>query len=147
MRLLIATDSFPPKCGGSGWSTYELARGLRSRGHRVRVVKASSGVRGSERTTTFDGFEVIDYRAFAPPVPGVRNYFKNERLYRGLAKRLGGLIADEKIDIVHGQHVLSCVPAVEAAKRARVPAVCTIRDYWPVCYRSDLIHSARGREL
>jgi glycosyltransferase involved in cell wall biosynthesis len=147
MNVLLVTDSFPPNCGGSGWSTYELARGLRGRGHRVRVVKASAGTRGAERTQTFDGFEVIDYRAFAPPVPGVRNYFKNERLYRRLGKRLERLIADEQIEIVHGQHVLSCVPAVEAAKRAGIPAVCTIRDYWPVCYRSDLIHSARGREL
>ena len=30
MRLLIATDVFPPICGGSGWSAYELARGLRA---------------------------------------------------------------------------------------------------------------------
>jgi glycogen(starch) synthase len=33
MRIVLATDAFPPVCGGSGWSTYELARGLRSRGH------------------------------------------------------------------------------------------------------------------
>ena len=31
MRILIPTDAFPPVCGGSGWSTYELARGLRAR--------------------------------------------------------------------------------------------------------------------
>ena len=23
MKVLIATDAFPPVCGGSGWSTYE----------------------------------------------------------------------------------------------------------------------------
>jgi len=43
MKILIPTDAFPPICGGSGWSTYELARGLRCpheprRGvHRVRA--------------------------------------------------------------------------------------------------------------
>ena len=52
MNLLLVTDSFPPQCGGSGWSTYELARGLRSRGHRVRVVKAAAGARGVERRET-----------------------------------------------------------------------------------------------
>jgi glycosyltransferase involved in cell wall biosynthesis len=42
---------------------------------------------------------------------------------------------------------MSCVPSVEAAKQTRIPSVCTVRDYWPVCYRSDLIHSERGLEL
>lgn len=147
MHVLLVTDSFPPTCGGSGWSTYELARGLRDRGHSVLVVKVAAAKRGSERETTYDGVRLIEYRAFAPPLPGVRNYFKNERLYRILGKRLQRLIAKERIDVIHGQHVLSCVPAVEAARRAGIPSVCTVRDYWPVCYRSDLIHSRRGLEL
>jgi glycosyltransferase involved in cell wall biosynthesis len=48
---------------------------------------------------------------------------------------------------VHGQHVLTCVPSVEAARRADVPVVCTVRDYWPVCYWSDLIHTKDGLAL
>ena len=32
MNILIATDAFPPVCGGSGWSTFELARALRATG-------------------------------------------------------------------------------------------------------------------
>src|SRR5438034_1138042 len=34
MRILIATDVFPPRCGGSGWSAYYLARG----GRRLAAV-------------------------------------------------------------------------------------------------------------
>ena len=147
MTVLLVTDSFPPKCGGSGWSTYELARGLRERGHSVLVVKVAARGRGWERETTYDDFRVIEYCTFAPPIPAVRNYLKNERLYRKLRKRLRRLIADERIELVHGQHVMSCVPAVEAAQRAGIPSICTVRDYWPVCYRSDLIHTPRGREL
>jgi glycosyltransferase involved in cell wall biosynthesis len=147
MRILITTDAFPPNSGGSGWSTYELARGLRSREHAVLVVRVSTAMRGSTAESTYDGFRVIDFRAFAPELPGVRNYFKNERLYRKLAKYLTRLISAEKIDVVHGQHVLSCVPSVEAAKRAGIASVCTVRDYWPVCYRSDLIHSPAGQAL
>ena len=147
MNILLVTDSFPPVCGGSGWSTYELARGLRDRGHQVLVLKVSAAARGVEFERQFDGFRVIDYRTFAPPVPGLRNYLKNERLYRRLTKRLVQLVADARIDVIHGQHVLSCPPAVAAGKEARIASVCTVRDYWPVCYRSDLIHSARGREL
>lgn len=147
MTILLATDSFPPHCGGSGWSTYELARGLRDRGHPVLVVKVSTGARGFERETTYDGFRVLEFCAFAPGIPGIRNYLKNERLYRKLSKYLTNVIEQKKIDVVHGQHVLSCVPAVEAAMRCGIASVCTVRDYWPVCYRSDLIHTPAGLAL
>jgi glycosyltransferase involved in cell wall biosynthesis len=36
---------------------------------------------------------------------------------------------------------MTCIPAVDAAHRSGIPAVCTVRDYWPVCYWSDLIHT------
>lgn len=141
MNVLLVTDSFPPRCGGSGWSTYELARGLRDRGHRVLVVKVVAAARGGEHESSYDHLRVLEYRTFAPNVPGLRSYLKNERLYRHLRRRLERLIAGERIDIIHGQHVMSSVPAVEAARRASIPSVCTVRDYWPVCYRSDLIHT------
>ena len=147
MNILLPTDSFPPNCGGSGWSTYELARGLTERGHDVLVVKVSAGAGGAEREGAYEGIRVIEYHAYAPAIPGVRNWFKNERLYPRLASRLQALIAANDIDLVHGQHVLSAPPAVTAARRQGIPSVVTVRDYWPVCYRSDLLHTAEGRAL
>lgn len=141
LRILLATDSFPPRCGGSGWSTYELARGLRERGHDVRVLKVVAGEEVGERTREYAGFPVLEFHAYAPPIPGLRNYFKNERLYPRLAARIEALVKDEGIQVVHGQHVLSAPPSVMAARRTGVPSVVTVRDYWPVCYRSDLLHS------
>ena len=38
LRILVVTDAFPPVCGGSGWSTWELTHGLVSRGHHVEVL-------------------------------------------------------------------------------------------------------------
>ena len=40
VRILLVTDSFPPNCGGSGWSTYELARGSARAGTRDRRSSA-----------------------------------------------------------------------------------------------------------
>ncbi len=147
MRILLATDAFPPICGGSGWSTYELARGLRAQGHDVWIVQPRSGASRGTRTRVYDDFEVTEFGAPAPPVPYLRNYFKNEKLYADLADFLTGLIARERIDIVHGQHVMTSIPAIRAAHRASIPAVCTVRDYWPVCYWSDLIHTSNGMAL
>jgi glycosyltransferase involved in cell wall biosynthesis len=141
MRVLIVTDAFPPVCGGSGWSTYELARGLRRIGHAVVVVQARPGTAETVRETAYDEFRVLEFGTAAPALPYLRNYFKNERLYARLTHFLTPLIPREQIDIVHGQHVMTCLPSIEAAHHAGVPVVCTVRDYWPVCYWSDLIHT------
>ena len=138
MKILLPTDSFPPNCGGSGWSTYELARGLRARGHEVLVVQPRPGqMRATGRE--YDGFEVEEVAAPAPPIPYVRNYFKNERLWQQLQDVLSDRIARQSCDIVHAQHVLTTVPAIRAARTRATPVVATVRDYWPVCYWSTLI--------
>ena len=135
MRILIATDAFPPVSGGSGWSTYELARGLRARGHELVIVQPHAG----DARSAYDGFEVVGFRVSAPPVPFVRNYFRNELLYRRLGAFLARLIRDRRIDLIHAQHELTGPASVRAAISAGVPSVCTVRDYWPVCYWSDLV--------
>ena len=146
MRILLATDVFPPICGGSGWSTYELARGLRNLGHNVRVVRTQ--IDGDSLTSSeYDGLEVHSFPVKAPGVPFVQNYFKNERMYPQLARFLETLIRDERIDLAHAQHVLTGPPTVEAATRADVPSVCTVRDYWPVCYWGDLIYDVDSTDL
>jgi glycogen synthase len=140
MHVLLVTDAFPPICGGSGWSTYELARGLRRAGHDITIVRPRPGQPTGETRTTFEDFTVREVGSYAPGLPFVRNYFKNERLQRTLGAYLEPLIRDERIDIVHGQHLLSAPGAIRAARRMHVPVVVTVRDYWPVCYWSDLIH-------
>jgi glycogen(starch) synthase len=147
LNVLIATDAFPPVCGGSGWSSYELARGLRELGHAITIVQPRPGQRRGVRESEYDGLRILGFGAPAPDIPYVRNYFKNERLYDELTDFLAGLIARDKIDVVHGQHVLTGVPSIQAARRASVPSVCTVRDYWPVCYWSDLIHTRDGAAL
>jgi len=138
MKVLIATDSFPPNCGGSGWSTFELARALRARGHDVSVVQPQPGRPDGARE--YDHFQVREVGVFAPAIPFARNYFKNERLYARLAAVLANAIEETGADVIHGQHVMTVPPSVAAGMIAGVPSIATVRDYWPVCYWSDLIH-------
>ncbi|MGH9411601.1 MAG: glycosyltransferase, partial [Vicinamibacterales bacterium] len=146
MKILIATDAFPPVCGGSGWSTYELARGLRARGHDVRIVQPAPGAAGGVTDRDYDGFGVRRFGFAAPDVPFVRNYFKSERLTRSLAAFLASVIRSEQVDIVHAQHVMTTLPAIAAARTTGIPVVATARDYWPVCYWSDLLPTRDGLE-
>jgi glycosyltransferase involved in cell wall biosynthesis len=139
LRILLVTDSFPPLCGGSGWSTWELARGLIARGHHVEVVKVDARSRSGVFERTYEGIRVTQFCRHSTDVPVVRNFVKNERLWADLAGYLRTRLDSGRFDIVHGQHVMSTVPSIRAAQAAGVPVVATIRDYWPVCYWSDLI--------
>lgn len=147
MKILIPTDAFPPVCGGSGWSTYELARGLRSRGRQVTLVQPRPGETPGVREIDYDGFRVRQFGTPAPNIPYVRNYYKSEKLTRSLASYLVALLRDDPHDIIHPQHVLTTMAGVEAGRVAGVPVVATVRDYWPVCYWSDLLHTSTGLAL
>jgi len=148
-HVLLVTDAFPPVSGGSGWSTYELARGLRAYGARVTVLRPRPGTPAGLRVVSdaFDRFDVHELGGPSPPIPFVRNYVKNERLARRLAPVVRDLVRERAIDIVHGQHLLSIPGAIAGAHAAGVPVVATIRDYWPVCYWSDLIHDRSSATL
>ncbi|MEZ5316041.1 MAG: glycosyltransferase family 4 protein [Vicinamibacterales bacterium] len=145
LRILITTDSFPPRCGGSGWSTWELARGLQTAGHHVEVVKVEvvtgeSGPAPGIHEGEYGGLPVTIFRGRAPDIPVLRNVLKNERLWSQLSSRLlHDRLRTRPVDVVHAQHVMTTVPSIRAAAVAGVPVVATVRDYWPVCYWSDLI--------
>jgi glycogen synthase len=150
MKILIATDAFPPVCGGSGWSTYELARGLRARGHTVDIVQPGpqpSAVMSPATVASYDGFSVTEFRFRASTLPFARNYHKSERLTVELSRYLAQRVRQGRHDLVHAQHVMTVPPAIAAARAAGVPVIATVRDYWPVCYWSDLLHTRSGLTL
>lgn len=147
LRVIIVTDSFPPLCGGSGWSTWELVRGLLARGNHVEVVKVDARSRSGVFERPYEGVRVTQFCRQSTKVPVVRNFVKNERLWGALTEYLGSRLAGGAFDVVHAQHVMSTVPAIRAAGLSGTPVVATVRDYWPVCYWSDLIYDPEGRSL
>ena len=128
MKILIPTDAFPPVCGGSGWSTCELARGLRARGHDVTIVRPRPGTAAGVREADYDGFRVVEFGAPAPDIPFARNYYKSEKLTRSLGGYLATLLRNSRYDIVHAQHVMTTVAAIDAAQAAGIPVVAPAVD-------------------
>jgi glycosyltransferase involved in cell wall biosynthesis len=147
VKILIPTDSFPPVCGGSGWSTHALAAGLRARGHDIAIVRPVQRATADLTESSYDGFVVTEFGFHAPNVPYLRNYFKSERLYARLTDYLAQRLRSEHFNLVHAQHVMTTLPAIAAAAQSGVPSVATVRDYWPVCYWSDLIHTRQDEVL
>lgn len=133
MRVLIVTDAFPPRCGGSGWSTFHLVRALAARGHVVRVVKPQAGLRGV-RVRRYEDVPVTDFGYVLHDIPYLRNFEREERLSR----RLGAFLAEElgraPADVVHAQHLVSALPSIAASRDRHVPVVVSVRDHWPTCY-------------
>jgi glycogen(starch) synthase len=133
MRLLIVSDAFPPGCGGSGWSTFHLVKALARAGHEVRVIVSSPGLAGM-RTRRYEDVEVGDFGFAFRDIPYVRSVLREQLLAQRLGKFLAREIRTQAIDLVHAQHLLSVRPSIAAARAVGVPAVVTVRDYWPTCY-------------
>src|SRR5688572_3239069 len=146
-RILLVTDSFPPGSGGSGWSTFELARHLHARGHVVSVIHVKPGDEHGIHQATYEGIPVTQFQRRVPNVPVVRNVLKNERMWAELTRYLVTTLAASPVDIIHAQHVMTTVAAIRAGQRSGVPVIATVRDYWPVCYWSDLIVSPSAPAL
>ena len=134
LTIILATDVFPPRCGGSGWSTYHLAAALRARGHRVIVARPRDG-QADTRLVEYDDLPVyeVGIGTFGLNLPLVRGIVRQERFWPRFARFLAELARRENAQIIHGQHLLSIPAAVAAGRAVDVATVATVRDYWPTC--------------
>ncbi len=134
LTILLATDVFPPRCGGSGWSTYHLARALRARGHRAIVARPREGLSGSQ-LAEYDGLPVheLGFSARGGSLPFVRGINRQERFWPRFARFLADLARAEGVELIHGQHLISIPAAVAAGAKLGLPTIATVRDYWPTC--------------
>lgn len=135
MNILIATDVFPPKSGGSGWSTFHLARALQQRGHRVEITLPKQGIQATH-SRVYEGLNVVEVGYTATNVPGLRALERT----RALEATWSAYLAERgrAFDLIHAQHILSIGAAVAAKKISHVPVVSTVREYWAVCLYGTL---------
>ncbi len=134
LNIAIVSDVFPPKSGGSGWSSFYLAKALQERGNNLQVVLPKEGSEFGQATRDYEGLPVTEFIYPASHIPFVRNYTRNERLYPRFANWLENFFLKNSIQVAHGQHYLTIPPTVIAAKRSGAVSLGTVRDYWPVCY-------------
>src|SRR5919201_6198060 len=126
LRVMLITDVFPPGSGGSGWSTYYLAKALKERGHSVRVMRPRLGervARPSRRVVEYGGLMIEEI--LVPESPrwasrlGVGKALSETAARRALSRRAYTAAHVLNLDVLHGQHSISAVAASSAARRAR----------------------------
>ncbi len=133
MKVILVTESYPPKAGGSGWSCHQLAKSLRDAGHGVHVVYL--GRHNAEYK--FQDVPVIEIEGSAVKVPGLRLVFQELVDAVRLANLLSKMPSLAGGDIVHAQHRITTLAVAKLPPEAR-GKISTVRDYWPICDTGQL---------
>jgi glycosyltransferase involved in cell wall biosynthesis len=118
LKLILASEVYPPRAGGAGWSARALALALRAAGHQVSVVTTSPG------PSDLDG------------VP-VERLVVRGRKRLAVPRAFAAALAGRGGAVVHAQHSLSALGSLAGESPERVAV--TVRDHWPVCFWSTRI--------
>lgn len=120
LRVLIATDTYPPDVNGAGYFTHRLAEGLARRGHRVHVLCPSD--RG-EPYATVNG-AVTEHRLRSGPIPFQPSMRAAVPL--GMGGHIDRLLRRLDPDVVHAQsHFPLSRTAMRRARVAGIPVMLT----------------------
>jgi glycosyltransferase involved in cell wall biosynthesis len=140
MRILIATDHFPPFIGGAHRQAQLIARAMVERGHEVTVTTPWHG--GLPLSENDQGVAVRRVRQLRTAIPAlVRDErqrhqppFPDPVTVAGLRK----LIAEFEPEIIHAYGWLAFSVAI-ALGRKRIPMLVSARDYGYFCATRTLL--------
>lgn len=135
MRILIPSHTFLPASPyGAELYAYYLGLELTSLGHSVHVLFTERGLAHPERRM-LDGLACT-----AIPLPSGSGPARVDAASPAATIAFGDLLESFRPDIVHFNHLLHLSPELpERAKRAGVPVVFTLHDFWMRCPRVKLL--------
>lgn len=144
MRILIATDHFPPYIGGAHRQAQLLARSMAERGHEIVVVTPWHG--GLPTVEQGEGFEIHRVRNLRTALrflvrPGTQRHqppFPDPVTVLSLRR----LIADFEPELIHAYGWLAFSVAVALGRR-RVPLLVSGRDYGYFCATRTLLQKGQ----
>lgn len=144
MRVLIATDHYPPFIGGAHRQARLLASGMAARGHEVAVATPWHGGRHiveregdvvvhriRQLRTAIPGLIYDDVQRHQPPFP--------DPVTIGTMRRVISLVQPE---LIHAYGWLAFSVAV-ALGRKRIPMLLSARDYGYFCANRTLLRHGR----
>ncbi len=133
MRVLYLHQYFVPPGGSGGTRSYEFARRLVARGHRVTMITSDVYLPAEYRgrpSFVLDGIEVV-----ALPVPYSNEFGYRRRIqaFLSFAARASFEVLRREADVVFASStpLTIAVPALVAHWTRRRPMVFEVRDLWP----------------
>lgn len=139
MKILYFHQHFSTPKGSTGTRSYEMARRLAKRGHRVTMVCGSfgSGYTGLDRPFEngrrrgdVDGIDVIEFDLAYSNATG---FLKRVIVFMRYALRCIGLVLSEPADLVFATTtpLTAGIPGIAARWFTRKTFVFEVRDLWP----------------
>jgi glycosyltransferase involved in cell wall biosynthesis len=130
-----------PEVGGIESHTRDLARELVARGHRVRAM-CLDYTEGREpysvREEEVEGVVVRRMAYLYQDLRALADMVENPRAEKAVEEWLEA----GDIELLHVQHATGWgIGVLRVAKRAGIPAVMTLHDYWPLCPRGQMMRS------
>ncbi len=135
MKVLLATQFFPPVAGGEERHVYNLATALASRGNEVTVATSSQGSLSGD-------FEVV---RIEPSASLLRFKYSDSNRPHSLpfsdpivSRKLKALVLANRFDVIHG-HNWFANSLLSRSVRGKIPLVQTLHDYSHVCATKRLV--------
>ena len=104
MKITFLSDDFPPvSFGGAGISTFELAEGMKKKGHEVSVI-TSVRDRDDVGVVVYEGIKVFNIQS---------DYSYRYRFYksinnRSVVREVDRILEEIKPDVVHANNIHHC---------------------------------------
>ena len=142
MKVCIVNEFFRPHVtGGVDIFLDELSKFLAAQGAQVKIITARMNKgKQYEKDGNIEIFRVrsspLNVKNFQQ-IPGVTfpfNFFNYP-----LRAKLAAIFRDADVVHINNPYHLSFAPLQVAAMLAK-PTVLDIHDYWPICFRKDLLH-------
>lgn len=145
MRLLLATDYYPPLIGGATRAAEQLATRMHARGATVTV--ATSWQRGLPAREDREGIEVFRLRSLMSRIPGAsadaHRYTPPPFPDPELTWRLRRLLSTVRPELIHTYGWISYALCASLGRR-RPPVILSARDYGNVCPKRTLVRAGEG---
>lgn len=152
MKILIVNSLYPPYViGGAEISSQKLAEELAKAGHEVAVLatgesdnyEQANNVKIYRRRFT----NIMSFWEFKRSTPGKRLTYKLLDLYNPFNKKaIMEVLRLVNPDVIHTNTIYGITPAIwDCASSLRIPVVQTLRDYYLMCPKANLMPGKGGK--
>ncbi|PIQ85371.1 MAG: hypothetical protein COV74_09230 [Candidatus Omnitrophica bacterium CG11_big_fil_rev_8_21_14_0_20_45_26] len=142
MRIGLVNEFYPPFApGGAEWSMYELAKGLRTKGHDVVIITPNYGTKSFEENESgrIYRYAFVKRMKEGRRLPGFI-WLANPIHYVMSAIFMIKIIRKEQLELIHVQNKYTLVGAWIAARLTGIPILASIRDTSHICRIAVCLH-------